>query len=132
MRKLDTPKRVTLTNGRVFYAKYKPVKCSELPPNIILRRNYRQRAAPRGRRRRVVQQGRGIFSTLKKIAKNPVVWKLRKKGLSYVPQLYNYGISKINNKTAKKILGSDSTKNLVNNLASRYRQWVVMVLVTLI
>ena len=39
-----------------------------------------------------------------------------------MPQLYNYGISKINNKTAKKILGSDSTKNLVNNLASRYRQ----------
>ena len=35
MRKLDTPKRVTLPNGRVFYAKYKRVKRSELPPNII-------------------------------------------------------------------------------------------------
>ena len=67
MRKLDTPKRVTLPNGRVFYAKYKRVKCSELPSNIILRRNYRQRAAPRERRRRVAQQGWGIFSTLKKL-----------------------------------------------------------------
>ena len=69
MRKLDSPKRVTLPNGRVFYSKYKRVKSSELPPNIILRRNYRQRAASRGRRRRVTQQGRGIFSTLKKSPK---------------------------------------------------------------
>ena len=69
MKKLDAPKRVTLPNRRVFYAKYKRVKRSELPPNIILRRNYRQRADPRGRRRRVAQQGRGIFSTLKKSLK---------------------------------------------------------------
>ena len=120
MTKLDTSKRVTLPNGRAFHAKYKRVKRSELPPNIILRRNYRQRAAPRGRRRRVAQQGRGMFSTLKKIAKNPIVRKLAKKGLSYAPQVYNYGVSKINNKTAKKNLGSDAAKNLVNNLASRY------------
>ena len=102
----DTPKRVTLSNGRVFYAKYKHVKRSELPPNVILRRNYRQRAAPRGRSRRVAQQRRGIFSTLKKIAKNPIVRKLAKKGLSYVPQVYNYDVNKIDNKTAKKISGS--------------------------
>ena len=69
MRKIDTPKGVTLPNGRVFYAKYKRVKRSELPINIILRRNYRQRAAPKGRRRRVAQKGRGIFSTLKKLLK---------------------------------------------------------------
>ena len=52
------------------------IKRSELPPNIILRRNYQQRAAPRGRRRRVAQQGTDIFSTLKKVAKNPIVRKL--------------------------------------------------------
>ena len=69
MRKHDTPKRVTLPNGSVFCAKYKRVKRSELLPNIILRRNYRQRAAPRVRRRRVAHQGRGIFSTLKKLLK---------------------------------------------------------------
>ena len=82
------------------------IKRSELPPNIILRRNYQQRAAPRGRRRRVAQQGTDIFSTLKKVAKNPIVRKLAKKGLSYVPQVYNYDVNKIDNKTAKKISGS--------------------------
>ena len=41
-------------------------------------------------RKRPAQQGRGLFSALKKIAKNPVVRKLAKKGLSYVPQVYNY------------------------------------------
>ena len=38
--KLSTPKRVTLTNGRTFLAKYKRVKRSEFPPNIIMRRTY--------------------------------------------------------------------------------------------
>ena len=73
---------------------------SELPPNIMLRAIYRQRAAPRGRRRR--QGGEGLFSTLKKIAKNPVVRKLAKKGLSYALKVYNYSVSKINNETTKK------------------------------
>ena len=88
--------------------KYKRVKRSELPSNIILRRNYRQRAALRGRRR-VAQQGRGIFSTLRKFAKNPIIRKLSKKGLSYAPQVYSCGVSKINNKTAKNILGCCQT-----------------------
>ena len=108
MRKLDTSKRVTLPNRRAFHTKYKRVKRSELPSNIILRRNYRQRAALRGRRR-VAQQGRGIFSTLRKFAKNPIIRKLSKKGLSYAPQVYSCGVSKINNKTAKNILGRCQT-----------------------
>ena len=67
MMKFPTPKRVTLTNGRTFLAKYNRVKRSELPPNIIMRRTYTQRAAPRGRRRRVrAQQGQGIFDSVKK------------------------------------------------------------------
>ena len=37
MMKFPTPKRVTLTNGRTFLAKYNRVKRSELPPNIIKR-----------------------------------------------------------------------------------------------
>ena len=100
--KLDTPKRVTIPNGRVFYAKYKRVKRSELLPNTILRRHYRQRALPRGRRRIVAQQGRGIFSTLKKIAKSLIERKLAKKALSYTSHVYNYGVTKINNTRAKK------------------------------
>ena len=48
MMKLATPKRVTLPNGRTFLASYKRVKRTELPSNIIMRRNYTQRAPPRG------------------------------------------------------------------------------------
>ena len=74
MKKLDVPKRVTLPNGRTFFARYKRIKREELPPEIIMRRTYRQRAAPRGRRRRRrAQQGRGIVESAKKALKNPMV-----------------------------------------------------------
>ena len=49
--KLNVPKRVVLPNGRTFVARYKRIPRGELPPNIVMRRTYRQRAAPRGRRR---------------------------------------------------------------------------------
>ena len=59
--------KVTLPNGRTFLARYKRAKRSELPPNIIMRRNFTQRAASRGRRRRVrAQQRQGIFDFVKK------------------------------------------------------------------
>ena len=38
MVKLAVPKRVTLPNGRTFIARYKRIKRSELPPNIVMRR----------------------------------------------------------------------------------------------
>ena len=40
MVKLNVPKRVTLPNGRTFFAWYKRIKRSELPPNIVMRRTY--------------------------------------------------------------------------------------------
>ena len=52
MVKLNVPKRITVPNGRIFIARYKRIKRSELPPNIVMRRTYTQRAAPRDRRRR--------------------------------------------------------------------------------
>ena len=65
--KLQVPKRVTLPNGRTFVVRYKRVQRSELPPNIMMRRTYTQRAAARGRRRRrKVQQGQGTFEFVKK------------------------------------------------------------------
>ena len=64
--KLQVPKRVTLPNGRTFVAHYKRIGRGELPPNIVMRRTYTQRAAPRGRRRRKAQQGHGIFDFVKK------------------------------------------------------------------
>ena len=67
MVKLNVPKRVTLPNGRTFVARYKRIKKSELPPNIVMRRTYVQRAAPRGRRRRRRQQDQGNFDFVKKL-----------------------------------------------------------------
>ena len=57
MVKLNVPKRVTLPNGRTFVARYKRIRTGELPPNIAMRRTYKQRAAPRDRRCRRAQQG---------------------------------------------------------------------------
>ena len=50
MVKLAMPKRLTLPNGRTFIAWYKRIR-SELPPHIVMRKTYTQRAAPCGRRR---------------------------------------------------------------------------------
>ena len=71
MVKLNVPKKVTLPNGRTFIARYKRIKRSELPPNIVMRRTYTQRAAQRGRRGRRRQQGQGIFDFVKRVAKIP-------------------------------------------------------------
>ena len=90
MVKLNIPKRVTLPNGRTFIARYKRIKRSELPPNIVMRRTYTQRAAPRGRRRRRrAQQGQGIFDFVKKVAKNLLVRSIARKGLKYAPGVYH-------------------------------------------
>ena len=67
MRKLGVPKRVVLPNGRTFYTRYERIKRQDLPPDIRMKRTYKQRAAPGGgRRRRRGQQGQGIVSLLKK------------------------------------------------------------------
>ena len=68
MRRLDTSKKVILPIGRTFHAKYQRVPRSQLPPNVIMRRMYKTRAAPKGRRRRPIrkrQKGRGFLSSLK-------------------------------------------------------------------
>ena len=53
MVKRQNPKRVTLPNGRTFYARYKWATWADLPANVRLELPYRQRAAPRRWRRRV-------------------------------------------------------------------------------
>ena len=50
MVKWQTPKKVTLTNGRTFYARYKWATCADLLANVRLKQPYKQRAAPKGRR----------------------------------------------------------------------------------
>ena len=121
MRKLDVPKRVTLPNGRTFIARYKRVSRSQLPANVILRRTYRQRAAPRGRRRRKRRQGgRGLFSFIKKVAKNPVVRSLAKKGVQHLPTLYNAATSRIKNDKIRNALQSNVAQGLLNKAVERY------------
>ena len=66
MVKMQAPKRVTLSNSRTFIACYKRIRRGELPPNIVMRKTYTQRAAPRDRGRRRAQQGEGIFDFVKK------------------------------------------------------------------
>ena len=109
MVKLNIPKRVTLPNGRTFIARYKRIKRSELPPNIVMRRTCTQRAAPRGRRRRRrAQQGQGIFDFVKKVAKNLLVRSIARKGLKYAPGVYHNLTKRFKNKTLKRILNSDA------------------------
>ena len=89
MVKFNVPKRVTLPNGRTFVSHYKRIPRGKLPPNIIMRRTYAQRAAPRGGRRRRRQQGQRIFDFVKKVARNPLVKLLAQKGLKYAPGIYH-------------------------------------------
>ena len=112
MMKLNVPKRVVLPNGRTFVARYKRISRAELPPNIVMRRTYRQRAAPRGRRPR--QRGRGIFDFVKKVAKNPLVRSLAKKGIEYAPGIYHNLTKRVKNKTLNRILNSDAAHLALN------------------
>ena len=119
MEKLNVPKRVTLPNGRTFVARYKRISRDDLPLNIRMRRTYRQRAAPRGRRRR--QRGQGIFSFMKKVAKkakklaqNPMVRALAKKGIEYAPGIYHNLTKRVKNKTLSRALNSDAAYLLLS------------------
>ena len=58
--KLTSQNKVTLPNGRIFYAKYKRVKRSLLPDNVTKKRTYKKR-------RRKKQQGEGLGSILKTV-----------------------------------------------------------------
>ena len=112
MMKLNVPKRVVLSNGRTFVARYKLFSRAELPPNIVMHRTYRQRPAPRGCRRR--QRGRGIFDFVKKVAKNPLVRSLAKKGIEYAPGIYHNLTKRVENKTLNRILNSDASHLVLN------------------
>ena len=43
MVKQQTPKKVTLPNGRTFYARYERATCVDLPGNVRLERRHKQR-----------------------------------------------------------------------------------------
>ena len=58
--RIATPKRVSLPNGRTFYAKYKRAKRDELPDIVTVRRTYKKRV-------RKDQCGREIKDILVKV-----------------------------------------------------------------
>ena len=133
MVKRQNPKRVTLPNGRTFYAKYKRTTRAELPANVHLQRAYRQRAAPKGRRRRAAvgrQRGRGFksafknvfekgFNIAKKVAKNKSVRNIARAIINKAPTAHEGLTKKVKNKTLRNVLDNDITKTGVD-LAAGY------------
>ena len=90
-----------------------------------MRRTYTQRAAPRGRRWR--QRGRGIFDFVKKVAKNPLVRSIARKGLEYAPGAYQKLTERVKNKTLKRILNSDAAHSVLSkaiDTANNRLRWV--------
>ena len=79
-----------------------------------MRRTYTQRTAPRCRRHRRRQQGQGIFDFAKKVARNPLVKSIAKKGLEYAPGVYHSLTKRVKNKTLKRILNSDAAHLALN------------------
>ena len=134
MIKRATPKRVTLPDGRTFLARYKRATRDDLPPNINLPRVYKERAAPKGRRRRRrrlapyrerqraalrrrAQRGRGLGSVFKKaykLGKRALNSRLGKRiaraAVSEVPDVLENLGGRVKNKRLKKILTSDLAK----------------------
>ena len=135
MIKRATPKRVTLPNGRTFLARYKRATRNDLPPNISLPRIYKERAAPKGRRRRRrvipyrerqravlrrrarARRGRGLGSVFKKaykLGKRALNGRLGKRiaraAVSETPDLLENLGGRVKNKKLKKILTSDLAK----------------------
>ena len=136
MIKRATPKRVTLPNGRSFLARYRRATRDDFPPNISLPRIYKERAAPkdrRRRRRRVIpyrerqraalrrrvraQRGRGIGSIFKKAYKlgkralnSRLGRRIARAAVSEIPDVLENLGGRVKNQKLKKILTSDLAK----------------------
>ena len=120
--KRENPKKVTLPNGRTFYAKYKRVGRAALPGNVRIQR---KRKAGGGKRKRR-QRGRGFGSFFKKAIsfgkkalKNKTVRAIGSQLLENAPDAFEMLGKKVKNKKLKKILNSDIAKTGVN-LASGF------------
>ena len=135
MIKRTTPKRVTLPNGRTFFARYRRATRNDLPANVTFPRVYKERAAPKGkrRRRRVIsyrerqrealrrraraQRGRGIGSLFKKAYKlgkralnSRLGKKITKAAIAEIPDLLENVGGRVKNQKIRKLLTSDLAK----------------------
>ena len=92
-----------------------------------MRRTYTQRAPPRGRRYRRVQQWQGIFDFVKKVAINPLVKSIARKWLEYAPGVYQNLTKRVKNKTLKRILNSDAAHLALNKAiqtGNNHLRWI--------
>ena len=133
MIKRATPKRVTLPNGRTFLARYRRATRDDLPPNVTFPRVYKERAAPKGKRRRRMsyrdrqraalrrrareQRGRGIGSAFKKAFKlgkkafnSRLGRRITRAVVSEIPDVLENLGGRVKNKRIKKLLTSDLAK----------------------
>ena len=126
MVKQQTPKKVTLPNGRTFYARYKRAIRADLLANVRLEQPYKQSAVPKGRRCQVRKGGRGfksVFGKLKRFAKkvrnNKAFKNVAGAVLKEVPGAIGNLSKRVKNKKLKSILDSDITKTGID-LATGY------------
>ena len=118
MVKRDVPKKVTLPNGRVFYAKYKRITTQSLPAGVRIARTYKGQP-PKGRRRPIQApasakpaavvrpaqhpkrrlRGRGISDVAQTVVNNPFAQRLGKKlltkGVNSIPYLIKKATKKL-------------------------------------
>ena len=126
MVKRQTAKKVMLPNGRTFYARYKRAICADLRANVRLEQPYKQRAAPKGRRRQVRQGGRGFKSAFgkmmrfaEKVGNNKAFKTVAGAVLKEVPGAIGNLSKRVKNKKLKSILDSDMAKTGID-LATGY------------
>ena len=55
-----------------------------------------------------------MFDFIKKVAKNPIVRSVAKKGLEYAPGIYHNLTKRVKNKTLKRILNSNAAHLALN------------------
>ena len=126
-------KRVTLPNGKTFVARYRRATRDDLFSNVNLPRIYKERAAPKGKRRRRkavipyrerqkavlrrLQRGRGLGSIFKKaykLGKRAINSRLGRRiaraAVSEIPDLLENLGGRVKNQKLKKILTSDLAK----------------------
>ena len=138
---MDNPKKVTLPNGRTFYAKYKRVNQQYLPGSAEIQRTYRGRPVepiartPHLRRQKPLQiralnskkvalrrrkrrmKGRGFGDVAKAIASNPYMQEIGKKiltkGIELLPRLYKKASNRIKNDNLRELAQSDVANYIV-------------------
>ena len=140
--KMDNPKKVTLPNGRTFYAKYKRVSQQYLPGSAKIQRTYTRRPVEpiartpahlhkqkplqiralnskrvTLRRRKQKMKERGFADVAKTIASNPYMQeideKITTKGIEVLPKLYKRATNRIKNDNLRDLAQCDVANYII-------------------